>query len=71
MPKDLLAERGAVVSCETVRQWVNRFASHFANCIRRDRPQLKDKWRLDEVVITTRGQKYWLWQAIDADGDVL
>jgi putative transposase len=26
---------------------------------------------MDEVVITIRGQKLWLWRAIDADGDVL
>ena len=26
---------------------------------------------MDEVVITIRGKKHWLWRAIDADGDVL
>jgi putative transposase len=26
---------------------------------------------LDEVVITVRGKKHWLWRVIDADGDVL
>lgn len=37
--EDLLAERGVIVSRETVRLWVNRFGRHFANCIRRDRPK--------------------------------
>ena len=69
--EDLLAERGVIVSRETVRKWVNKFGSHFANCIRRDRPRPKDKWHVDEVVITIRGKKHWLWRAIDADGDVL
>ncbi len=41
------------------------------NCIRRDQPQPNDKWHLDEVVITIRGKKHWLWRAIDANGDVL
>ena len=50
---------------------MNRFGSHFANCIRRDRPQPKDKWYLDELVLTIRGEKHWLWWAIDADGDAL
>ena len=69
--EDLLAERGIIVSRETVRLWVNRFGRHFADCIRRDRPRPKDKWHLDEVVISIGGTKHWLWRAIDADGDVL
>lgn len=69
--EDLLAERGVIVSRETVRLWINRFGRHFATCIRRDRPKPNDKWHMDEVVITIGGQKYRLWRAIDADGDVL
>ncbi|WP_057461751.1 IS6 family transposase, partial [Pseudovibrio sp. POLY-S9] len=69
--EDLLAERGVVVSRETVRSWVNRFGRHFADCIRRDRPRPNDKWHLDEAVITIAGVEYWLWRAIDGDGDGL
>lgn len=69
--EDLLAARGVIVSWETVRLWVNRFGRHFLDCIRRDRPRPSDKWHMDEVVITIRGKKHWLWRAIDANGDVL
>ena len=69
--EDLLAVRGVIVSREAIRLWVNRFGQHFANCIRGDRPRPNDKWHMDEVVITIRGKKHWLWRAIDADGDVL
>lgn len=69
--EDLLAERGVIVSRETVRLWINRFGPHFADCIRRDRPKPNDKWHIDEAVITIGGTKFWLWRAIDADGDVL
>ncbi|AOF92702.1 putative transposase (plasmid) [Sinorhizobium sp. RAC02] len=41
--EDLLAERGVIVSRETVQLWVNRFGRHFADCIRRDRPNPSDK----------------------------
>jgi transposase-like protein len=58
--EDLLAERGIMVSRETVRLWVNRFGSHFADCIRRDRPRPNDKWHLDEVVIVINGTHHWL-----------
>jgi len=69
--EDLLAARGVIVSRETVRLWVNRFGRHFADCIRCDRPRPNDKWHMDEVVISMRGKKHWLWRAIDANGNVL
>lgn len=69
--EDLLAERGVIVSRETVRLWVNRFGRHFADCIKRERPGCADKWHLDEVVVMINGVKFWLWPAVDASGDVL
>ncbi len=69
--EDLLAARGVMVSREAVRQWVNRFGRHFADCIRRERRRPNDKWHMDEVVIMIRGKKHWLWRAITANGDVL
>ena len=68
--EDLPVGRGVIVSREAIRFWVSRFGGHFENCIRRDRPRANDKWHMDEVVITIRGKKLWLWRAIDANGDV-
>lgn len=69
--EDLLAERGVVVSYETIRAWVAKFGSQYAKVIRRNRPRVADKWHLDEVVIPINGTKYWLWRAVDSRGDVL
>ena len=69
--EDLLAERGVIVSRETIRLWVNRFGVHFAACIRRGRPRPNDKWHMDEVVVPINGVKHWLWRAVDANGDTL
>jgi putative transposase len=46
--EDLLAERGIVVSQETIRLWVNRFGSHFADCIRRVRSRPNDEWHSND-----------------------
>src|SRR6476620_6770887 len=35
----LLAERGVVVSYETVRRWCRKFGQSFTNCLRRRRPR--------------------------------
>lgn len=69
--EDLLAERGIVVSYETIRTWMAKFGPQIAAKVRRDRPAPADKWHLDEVVIPIRGKKHWLWRAVDSNGDVL
>lgn len=72
MVEDLLAARGVIVSHQTVRLWAEKFGRHFANDIcRRSVGKLGDKWHLDEAVVTIRGQKQWLWRAVDQDGFVL
>ncbi len=68
--EDLLAERRVILSRETIRLWVNRFGGHFAGCVTRDRPRAADKWHLDEGVVPIGDVKYWLWRAIDSNGDV-
>jgi putative transposase len=67
----LLAERGVVVSYETIRRWCKKFGQSFANRLRRRRPRAGDKWRLDEVFIRIQGTLYYLWRAVDQDGIVL
>ena len=53
----MLTERGVLVSREAFRLWVNRFGRHFADCIKRDRPDVADKWHFDEIVISINGEK--------------
>ena len=42
----LLAERGVVVSYETVRRWCRKFGQSFANGLRGRRPRPGDTWHL-------------------------
>ena len=69
--EDLLAERGITVSYETIRRWCRRFGPHYARSLRRRQPTSGDHWLLDEVFVTIRGQRQYLWRAIDQDGDVI
>src|SRR5829696_6851016 len=71
MVEEMLAARGIDVSHETVRQWARKFGQGFANQIRRRLPCVGDKWHLDEVCLMIRGEKHWLWRAVDQDGIVL
>lgn len=70
--EDLLAERGIDVSFQTVSEWVGKFGSQYAGHIRRrSKGSFADKWHLDEMVVSIKGKKFWLWRAVDAEGYVL
>jgi putative transposase len=67
----ILAERGVIVSYESVRRWCHKFGPSFADKLRRRRPRPGDKWHLDEVFIRINGKLHYLWRAVDQDGIVL
>ena len=70
--EDLLAERGIVVSYETIRSWCNKFGPAYARSIKKRRGPLGDTWYMDEVyIVTVLGERRYLWRAVDQDGDVL
>ncbi len=72
---DLLHERGIDISHETVRAWWDRFGPIFAAEIRKRRVQHRSfsrwRWHLDEVFIRIHGETYYLWRAVDHEGEVL
>jgi putative transposase len=51
--EELLAERGVLVTYESVRQWCLKFGQTYANTLRRRRARPGDKWHLDGA---TRGR---------------
>jgi putative transposase len=69
--EDLLAERGLDISYETVRRWVLKFDPLFARELRRRRPGPTPQWHLDEMAVIIGGRQFWLWRAVDDEGEVL
>jgi putative transposase len=67
----ILAERGVVVSHESIRRWCTRFGADFAARLRRRRPKPGDTWHLDEVYLRINGVLHYLWRAVDQHGVVL
>ncbi len=67
----LLAERGVIVSYESVRRWCLKFGRSFADKLRRRRPRPSDTWHLDEVFLRINGKRHYLWRAVDQHGVVL
>jgi len=69
--EELLAERGVRVSYKAIRLWCQKFGPAFAVGLRRRRAPARDRWHLDEVHLTIKGKRHWLWRAVDRDGLVL
>jgi putative transposase len=66
--EELLAERGVIVTYETVRQWCRKLGQTYADTLRKRRPRPGDRGHLDEVFVQTNGVQHSLWRAVDQDG---
>jgi putative transposase len=69
--EELLFERGVVVTYETIRKWCRKFGQSYANQLRHRRARPGDKWHRDEVFLTIKGERHYLWRAVDQDGNIL
>jgi putative transposase len=69
--EELLAERGIVVTYESIRRWVITFGPAIARRLRARRPKPHGRWHLDEMCVRIGGKQMYLWRAVDAEGEVL
>src|SRR5215211_5059416 len=69
--EELLAERGIVVTYESIRRWVLIFGPAIARRLRMQRPKPHGRWHLNEMFVRVGGQQMYLWRAVDAEGEVL
>lgn len=67
----MMAERGVVVTYESVRAWCDKFGHQYARKIRRERGPRGEIWHLDEVYLKINGKCQYLWRAVDQEGQVL
>jgi putative transposase len=66
----ILAERGVVVTHESIRLWCRKFGADFARTLRRRRPRPGDTWHLDEVFIRIRGVLHYCGRGKDSNCSV-
>jgi len=66
-----LAQRGIVVSRESIRLRCNKFGSKYAARLRKKHQGYGDTFFIDEVFIKIGGKQHYLWRAVDQDGEVV
>ena len=69
--EDLLAERGIVVSYESIRLWCNKFGPQYARRLKRRHQGYGDTFFIDEVFVKIDGKQHYLWRAVDQDGEIV
>ena len=79
--EDLLAERGIIVTRESIRLWCLKFGALYARRLKRKDSGYGDTFYVGEVfAVTTRpacqtiqinGKQHYLWRAVDQDGEVV
>ena len=69
--EDLLAQRGIIVTHESIRLWCNKFGSKYAARLRKRHRGYGDTFFIDEVFIKIQGKQHYLWRAVDQDGEVV
>lgn len=55
--EDLLAERGGIVSYETIRFWCSKFGRIYCKRLKSNTIQFVDTWYMDEVFINAHGER--------------
>ena len=69
--EDLLAQRGIIVSHESIRFWCIKFGRRYARRLKRRHQGHGDTFYIDEVFVKINGKQLYLWRAVDQEGEVV
>ena len=69
--EDLLAERGIIVTRESIRLWCIKFGAIYSKRLKRNHRGYGDTFYIDEVFVKINGRQHYLWRAVDQDGEVV
>jgi putative transposase len=69
--EDLLAERGIIVTRESIRLWCIKFGAKYARRLKQRHRGFGDTFYADEIFVKINGKQHYLWRAVDQDGEVV
>ncbi|MEI4606004.1 IS6 family transposase, partial [Bacillus cereus] len=68
---EILKERGVSLSHTTIMRWVHQYGPELNERIRKHLKRKNDSWRVDETYIKIKGEKMYLYRAVDSEGNTL
>ena len=70
--EELMAERGVSVDHSTINRWVIKYAPELENNFRKKHKRnTGSSMRMDETYIKVKGQWFYLYRAVDKDGETI
>ena len=66
-----MAQRGIIVSYESIRLWCIKFGRIYARRLKRRHQGYGDTFYIDEVFVKINGKQHYLWRAVDQEGEVI
>ncbi|MDM5152629.1 IS6 family transposase [Bacillus sp. DX1.1] len=68
---EILKERGISVHPTTIMRWVHEYGNLMYQILKKKYKTVQLSWRLDETYIKVKGKWYYLYRAIDKEGQTL
>ena len=70
--EELMDERGIRIDHSTIQRWVERYAPEYEKRFRsKNKIAVGKSWRMDETYIKVKGQWYYLYRAVDKEGNTI
>ena len=68
---EMMRERGLGINHTTIYRWVQRYALELDKRIRPSLKAVGKSWRVDETYIKIRGDRKYLYRAVDSSGNTI
>ncbi|MGH0945109.1 IS6 family transposase, partial [Bacillus mycoides] len=68
---EMMEERGLSLAHTTIMRWVHQYGPELNERIRKHLKSTNDSWRVDETYIKIKGEKMYLYRAIDSEGNTI
>ena len=69
--EELMEERGVPVDHATIQRWVVKYSPQLEDAFHRRKRPVWVSWRMDETYIRIKGQWYYLYRAVDKQGQTI
>ncbi|PDY34088.1 IS6 family transposase, partial [Bacillus thuringiensis] len=68
---EMMEERGFSLAHTTIMRWGHQYGPELNKRIRTHLKSTNDSWRVDETYIKIKGEKMYLYRAIDSEGNTI
>jgi putative transposase len=69
--EEMMSMRGASIDHSTVQRWILKFAPLIEREVRKRKKPICKRWRMDETYVKIKGKWFYLYRAVDSEGNTI